>query len=111
MAKNLPKKKMGRPPIQLDENLIRELASIHCTKGEIAAVCGVDHATLARYSEIIEIGYEQAKKSLRRLQWESAKKGNTHMLIWLGKQYLGQKDRAPDEVPHTILNVQVNEIP
>ena len=25
---------------------------------------------------------------------EQAKKGNTSMLIWLGKQYLGQTDKA-----------------
>jgi hypothetical protein len=31
--------------------------------------------------------------SLRRMQWEKAQTGNTTMLIWLGKQMLGQKDR------------------
>ena len=33
------------------------------------------------------------KTSLRRHQFELAKKGNATMLIWLGKQYLGQTDR------------------
>jgi hypothetical protein len=31
--------------------------------------------------------------SLRRKQWEVATAGNIPMLIWLGKQYLDQKDR------------------
>lgn len=33
------------------------------------------------------------KTSLRRLQFELARKGNATMLIWLGKQYLGQTDK------------------
>lgn len=31
--------------------------------------------------------------SIRRAQFQSANKGNTSMLIWLGKQYLGQKEQ------------------
>ena len=34
------------------------------------------------------------KTSLRRAQFELAMKGNPTMLIWLGKQYLGQKERT-----------------
>jgi hypothetical protein len=29
---------------------------------------------------------------LRRLQWKGAEAGNPTMLIWLGKQMLGQRD-------------------
>ena len=38
-------------------------------------------------------GRDQGKTSLRRMQWEKAQSGNTTMLIWLGKQMLGQKDK------------------
>ncbi|HLC04806.1 MAG TPA: hypothetical protein VJK02_17360 [Anaerolineales bacterium] len=31
--------------------------------------------------------------SLRRLQLAKAKRGNVVMLIWLGKQFLGQSDK------------------
>jgi hypothetical protein len=61
--------------------------------GEIAAVmkCSVD--TLEnRYSEVIKIGREEGKQSLRRAQWKKALEGNPAMLIWLGKFYLGQKE-------------------
>ena len=34
-----------------------------------------------------------AKLSLRRAQFEEAKKGNYGMLRWLGIQYLGQTDK------------------
>jgi hypothetical protein len=35
---------------------------------------------------------------LRRMQFESANKGNVTMQIWLGKQYLGQSDHPVNEV-------------
>ena len=35
---------------------------------------------------------EQQKIELREKQWEVAMDGNVQMLIWLGKQYLGQRD-------------------
>jgi hypothetical protein len=37
-------------------------------------------------------------RSLRRLQYEAAKTGNVTMQIWLGKQWLGQKDRTETDI-------------
>ena len=34
----------------------------------------------------------EEKAALRKAQWEKAMAGDTKMLIFLGKQYLGQKD-------------------
>ena len=34
----------------------------------------------------------EEKVILRKAQWEKAMDGDTRMLIFLGKQYLGQKD-------------------
>ena len=116
MAENkqqLEKKNLGgRPKVQLDEKLLEDLASIHCTKEEIAKIMGCSVDTLyARYSEVLFKGSAIAKSSLRRLQWEQAKRGNTMMLIWLGKQWLGQRDRHPDEAPQTLINVVIKEVP
>jgi len=85
----------GQPKKLLDTEQLHQLASIHCTMAEIAAVmkCSVDHLYKPEYFEIIENGRESGRCSLRRLQWASAQKGNTGMLIWLGKQLLGQKDQ------------------
>ena len=33
------------------------------------------------------------KARLKELQWMVAEQGNVQMLIWLGKQYLGQSDK------------------
>ena len=38
----------------------------------------------------------EEKLALRKAQWEKAMEGDTKMLIFLGKQYLGQQD-SPNE--------------
>jgi hypothetical protein len=90
--------KSGRPKIELDQRQLRELASIHCTMKEIAQVMGCSVDTLDRnYAEVIKQGQEEGKSSLRRAQFKYALAGNSGLLIWLGKQWLGQK-----EDPHTV---------
>ena len=84
---------MARPRKKIDPEKVRQLASIHCTMIEIAAVmdCSVD--TLERrFADIVKTGKAQGAASLRRRQWQAAKEGNATMLIWLGKQLLGQRD-------------------
>jgi hypothetical protein len=90
---------MARPRLELDEDQIEKLAAIMCTMEEIASVveCSVD--TLERrYAEVIKRGRERGKMSLKRKQYETAMKGNVSMLIWLGKQHLGQRDKSKDEI-------------
>ena len=87
---------MGRPKIKLDYELIKKLSYIQCTQLEIASVLDVAINTLRKDNDFLPIykkGQEEGKMSLRRLQWKSADKGNVTMQIWLGKQYLGQKDK------------------
>lgn len=76
---------------------IYELASIGCTDREIARWFDVDENTLRyNFSDILEKGREDLKHSLRRAQIKSALGGNATMLIWLGKNLLGQSDN-PNE--------------
>ena len=84
---------------KLDHDLIFKLASIHCTYQEIADVIGTSTTTLEkRFKHLIEKGRAEGKKSLRRKQMEVAlEKGDVRMLMWLGKQYLGQADQPVDE--------------
>lgn len=85
---------MARPKKEIDENLVKELARIFCTMEEIAAVCKCSVDTLERrFADIIKEGQKVGKTSLRRWQYQAAEKGNTVMLIWLGKQHLGQSDK------------------
>ncbi len=84
---------MARPKSKVDKDLVEKLAAIFCTQEEIAAICGCSEDTLTRrFAAIIKRGQLHGKGSLRRLQWDSAKKGNIGMQIWLGKQMLNQSD-------------------
>ena len=101
------KNKGGRPKKELDYELIEELAMIQCTQEEIASCLKVNVSTLKRdekFCTIYKQGQEQGKKSLRRWQFDAAKKGNSAILIWLGKQYLGQTDKI--ETKNDIENLQ-----
>src|SRR5215472_3110294 len=89
----LEKRKRGRPRKRIDLELVEKLAHIQCTQAEIASALNVSVDTLQRnkdFAAIYEKGMEGGRKSLRRMQFESANKGNVAMQIWLGKQYLGQ---------------------
>jgi hypothetical protein len=46
------------------------------------------------FSDIYKSLSEGGKSSLRRWQFKKAQDGSVPMLIWLGKQYLGQRDRT-----------------
>ena len=89
---------MARPKLELNEQQIETLASIGCTVAEIAHVLECSKDTLERrYSENIDKGRSALNMSLRRKQLDVAMNGSVPMLIWLGKQLLGQTDRQSVE--------------
>ena len=88
--------KVGRPKKIIDYQAVEKLACLHCTQEEIASFLGVSTVTLRGDEEFLAIykkGFDNGKMSLRRLQWKQAEEGNTTMLIWLGKQMMGQRDK------------------
>jgi hypothetical protein len=94
------KSKGGRPKKEIrltPEQIVAELAGIFCTSDEIAAILGISRSTLyERFPDALKNGRQVGKQSLRRAQWDAARAGNPAVLIWLGKQYLGQTDKLPD---------------
>ena len=92
-------KSVGRPKIEIDIEILKNLASIGCPDYEIASVMNISARTLKRnYAEIVDQYREQGKASLRKVMWDKAvKKNNTMMQIWLSKNYLGMKDRTQTE--------------
>ena len=108
--KNNEKHPGGRPKKELDYELIDRLASIQCTQEEIASFLSVSVRTLQRDEEFCRIykkGIDNGKMSLRRKQWKLADKNPT-MAIWLGKQYLGQKDVIEEN--HNLNNGILDEL-
>lgn len=91
----------GRPKREIDFETVDKLCQLQCTGEEIASFIGVAYSTLAErvkadfgisFQEYISQKREGGKVSLRRAQWNTALNGNHSMLIWLGKQYLDQKE-------------------
>lgn len=92
---------VGRPKKEIDYVTVEKLANIQCTQEEIASFLGISSRTLLRdekFKELFARGRENGKMSLRRIQWKHAEK-SVPMAIWLGKQYLGQRDNV--EVSNT----------
>ena len=96
------KKKAGRHKIPIDWEEFDKLCLMQCTLSEIADwfQCSVD--TIERrclsekklyFAEYFKKKSVGGKVSLRRAQFKAATGGNVSMMIWLGKQYLGQKDK------------------
>ena len=86
---------MGRPKkYNIDVDQVEKLAGLGCTNIEIASFFGCDESLIRKsYSENLVKGREKGKIRLRQWQMKSAQKGNVAMLIWLGKQMLGQSDK------------------
>lgn len=98
-------KTVGRPPKKISKEQFESLCHIQCTQAEICSVLGCDDKTLEKFcqneygkhfSEVFAEKREGGKASLRRSQWLLAEKNPT-MGIWLGKQYLGQKDKVEED--------------
>ena len=90
----MEKRKRGRPKLDIDSDKVEMLASFGCSTVEIAKLHNCDEHTIRkRFKEELERGRESMKIKLRQLQWKQAENGNTSLLIFLGKQYLGQSDR------------------
>jgi len=95
----------GRPRLTFDLRLVEDLGKIQSTHAELAAVLDCHLETVRdrlkndpEFSAAYEKGLENGKSSLRRIQWKAALSGNTTMQIWLGKQYLQQRDMRSTEL-------------
>ena len=93
--------KGGRPQKEIDFNVVDNLCARFCTGEEVAAILNIDYDTLNTkikqktgygFSDYFKRKSPLGRASLRRKQFEIAMTGNTTMLIWLGKQHLGQKE-------------------
>ena len=87
----------------INKDQFENLCRLQCTEAEICGWFGVVDKTLVAwcrrtygktFQEVFQEKRQGGKISLRRTQWRLAEK-SAAMSIWLGKQYLGQRD--PDK--------------
>ena len=103
------KTKTGRPKLVVDWKKFETACSLLATQEEMCGLLNISPDTLSRrvkekykvtFAEYIKKSGSLAKVSLRRTQFAMAK-NSVAMAIWLGKQYLGQ--REPEKTTETIL--------
>lgn len=97
----------GRPRKEINWPEFDKLCELQCTLNEIASWFECSPDTIERavkreyktnFAEYYSQKAEKGKISLRRKQWQVALSGDKTMLIWLGKQYLDQRERASHEL-------------
>lgn len=92
---------MARPRIEIDFKQFERLCGLQCTLAEVAGFFNCSEDTIERrvlehygegFADVFAKKRGAGKISLRRWQMQLAEKGNAAMLIFLGKNYLGQRD-------------------
>lgn len=90
----------GRPVVKINKHDVEKLSRLGCTDQDMAYWFECSIRTIARrrandewFVEAEERGRAQARISLRQHQMRLALAGNVTMLVWLGKNLLGQSDR------------------
>tara|TARA_R110000796_G_scaffold167313_3_gene284202 strand:- start:6423 stop:6872 length:450 start_codon:yes stop_codon:yes gene_type:complete len=85
---------MAKPLLDIKEAHVISLASKLWSGREIASHLGCCESTLRRrFAAAIKQGRDKGTSRLRDRQMEAALDGQPTMLVWLGKQYLGQSDK------------------
>jgi len=105
--------KRGPQKMKIDYAKVKEMAQDQCTDAEIGRCIGYTVQGFIKRKkddpelvEALEDGRAIGATSLRRLQWQLAQEGNATMLVWLGKNYLGQTDKL-EQKNDGALNVTV----
>lgn len=116
-----PKPTTGRPPKDIDPEQVEKLARLMCTNEEIADILNCSADTLVRrFADVIKRARAHAKHRLRSSQWKLACGSfddngdpivddygkllvapDKTLQVWLGKQYLDQRDAPPEPVDLT----------
>ena len=112
----------GLVPVKLEVIYedIYELGMLHCTLDEVSIILSRRyHIDLPKvtFHDFLErdkkaaAAFEEGKaakcESLRRAQLKVAEGGNATMLIWMGKQLLGQKDHADTQAAMPDVNIHL----
>ena len=107
------KRKKGRPKIELDPKQAHIFGYFRATYETMAGYIGCHYDTIRRamqdedsdFSKAYKKGSSGLKMKLSEAQIKHGLAGNASLLIWLGKQYLGQKDSletTDDTLPEAV---------
>jgi len=94
----------GRPKLEFDKREVKLLGQFRATYDTMAEWFDCSHKTIERkmgdkkseFSRVYKKAMATTKMKLSEAQIKYALNGNAALLIWLGKQYLGQKDNQEE---------------
>jgi hypothetical protein len=95
---------IGRNKTVIPEEQVLELSKLHCTSKEMAEFFDVPLSTFTdNFRDIITKGRLETKQRLRAAQLKLALNGDRTLLIWLGKNILGQMDQPINTTEDKVL--------
>lgn len=111
---------MGRPRLrqdwepkkanEIDAGIVQRLAEIGASVGHIAYAVDTSEDTLHyHFRRELDAGRSGGDVSILKKQYEVAMKGSVPMLIWLGKQRLGQMDKTQTETMNANFEIIIGE--
>lgn len=113
----MAKKRTGKPPIKIDWGKVDKLLTIGCSGVQTAQALGMHEETLYRhvreeknmtFSEYMRLKKESGKALIKAAQFDEAyNQRNVPMLIWWGKNYLGQSDKQQIELDITDIVTEI----
>lgn len=88
----------GRKQLDIKPKQVEQMASWGVPASDMANYFGCSPESITvKFKDSLIKGKENLKMKLRRKQIQVALSGNVSMLIWLGKNYLGQVDKPEDD--------------
>jgi hypothetical protein len=92
---------MARPTIEIDEDLVHQLANAQLTTAEIAKICGVSKDTIERrFAATLKEWKDEGVGSIRRELYITAlgsSKGKVSAMIFFLKNYGGMTDVTKEQ--------------
>ena len=83
---------------EIDQGQFEKLCGLQCTKAEICAFLDATDKTLERWCRrTYRAGFSEVFRQKRGIGKISLAEKNANMAIWLGKQYLNQRDEPLDD--------------
>jgi hypothetical protein len=95
---------MARPEIKFDITQVELMGRFRATYETMADWFGCSYKTIERkmsdssgeFCRAYKKGYANVKMKISEAQVKYALRGNATLLVWLGKQHLGQTDKPQD---------------
>ena len=107
----------GRPRKEINWDILNTALQYGGSLVDLSELLDMSEDTIQRrIKEEYDMGFSEyrnkkmgrVRMKLRQKQYEEAMRGNTTLLIWLGKQWLGQTDKQENKI-ETEVKIEVTE--